>query len=669
MRRGLRHWHAAICAAALAAGGPAFAADLALKRVVLSTGGVGYFEFAAQITGDAALSLDVPLDEVDDILKSIVVYDPHGTAGEVTLPGRQPLEQSLADLPFPRSAFDSSASLLTALQGAEVRIAGGKPMAGRLISVVAETARGTDGLAITLHRVTLATETGLRQFVLEDADSISFADPRLQREVGDALARIAAYRATARRRLSITIHGSGARGVRVGYVVAAPLWKATYRAVLPPEPEAAAARLQGWAVLENFSGEDWQGVELTLLSGNPVTFRQSLYQSYYVTRPTVPVEVTGRVLPPPDTGAIAAGLQTRAKALAPMGRAMGAAPAPAAAAPPPPAQIESAQASEGATETSFTLPYPVDVAAGQSLLVPIIDRDLPAHSVDVYRASLDARHPLAALELKNDGKTALPPGVMTLYETAAKGAGAGYLGDTRLAAFPSGEQRLLSYAVDGKVTVDRTAVGQQPIVKAAIANGILRLTRQLRQETTYRIAAPAGSERHLVIEQPRLPGWTLTAPESSKVLLTADSYRIPATLKPGGVTAVSVTMQRPLDETVRLFDIDDNRLAVFVQSSELAPQVRQALGDLAARRQAVAARKEELDRLGVQRRQLADDEKRLRANLAAVGHDSALYKRTLDKLGDSENAIEGISDKIAKENEALAAANRDLQAFVAGLKL
>lgn len=64
------------------------------------------------------------------------------------------------------------------------------------------------------------------------------------------------------------------------------------------------ASLQGWAVLENLSGDDWDGIELTVVSGNPVTFTQALYQAYYVDRPEVPVEVFGRVMPSVDTGAI-----------------------------------------------------------------------------------------------------------------------------------------------------------------------------------------------------------------------------------------------------------------------------------------------------------------------------------------------------------------------------
>jgi len=169
----------------------------------LSSGGVGYFEYEAAVDGDETLSLEVPLDQIDDILKSLVVYDDRGTAGEVTLPGREPLTQSFVDLPFDRSALASAPALLNALQGSEIRVAGPKPMAGRLVRVVEETAHGADGLAITRDRVTLVTGSGIQQFILQDADSIEFADPELDKKVRTALSRLETYRSDGRRRLAI----------------------------------------------------------------------------------------------------------------------------------------------------------------------------------------------------------------------------------------------------------------------------------------------------------------------------------------------------------------------------------------------------------------------------------------------------------------------------------
>ena len=301
-------WYAA---AVFALAGAANAADLSLGRIMLSSGGVGYFEYEASVDGNETLSLDVPLDQVDDILKSLAVYDDSGTAGEITLPGRAPLTQSFANLPFDQAAFNSAPALLNALQGAEVRVTGAKPMSGRLLRVVEETSRGADGLAISRNRVTLVTDAGIEQVILEDAGSIAFADPELHKKVATALSQLASHRSADRRRLAIESHGSGKRVIRVGYVVGVPLWKVSYRLSLPADPHADHARLRGWAVLENFSGQDWHDVSLTLLSGNPVTFRQALFESYYVQRPSVPVEVAGRVLPRPDTGSIEAELTAR----------------------------------------------------------------------------------------------------------------------------------------------------------------------------------------------------------------------------------------------------------------------------------------------------------------------------------------------------------------------
>src|SRR6185503_9344901 len=205
-----------------------------------------------------------------------------------------------------------------------------------------------------------------------DVEAIAFADPQLQKQVNTALERIAAYRAAARRELTLHVRGSGTRNVRVGYVVAMPLWKASYRLSLPADGNAKTARLQGSAVLENFSGRAWNDVSLTLLSGNPVTFRQALYESYYVPRQTVPVESGRHVLPPPDTGTVAhepGGREERAASrsmdqAAPMAKSLarqGLAAATPAPPPPPLSRIDAAAAAEDATQVAFTLPEKVNV--------------------------------------------------------------------------------------------------------------------------------------------------------------------------------------------------------------------------------------------------------------------------------------------------------------------
>jgi hypothetical protein len=667
----------------LLAAAPAGAAELALKRVVLSSGGVGYFEYEAAVDGDATLALDVALDQVDDVLKSLVVYDSAGSAGEITLPGREPLTQAFADLPFNQAALRSTADLLNALQGSEIRAGGDQPVAGRLVQAENITIRKPDGGSDTRLRLSLLTDAGLRQLVVKDLDTIEFADPELQAKVKTALTRLAAYHAQARRRLTLALHGSGHRAIRIGYVVGMPLWKATYRLSLAGDPTAAAARLQGWAVLENFSGQAWDGVELTLVSGNPVTFRQALYESYYVARPMVPVESGTRVLPPPDTGSVPGAPQSTAvnNPAAPMlekyqPRAAGVPALPAPSPPPPPlggstgyepAAIEPAAAIEETTQIAFTLPYKVSVAAGQSLVVPIIDRDLPTRRVDLYQPAATQGHPLAAIELTNAGDTGLPPGVLTLYQQGGD-RGASYLGDARLAAFPAGEKRLLSYAVDNKVTIDRSDDTQQAIVNATIAEGVMRLTRLNRHTTTYKIAGTAPPPA-LIIEYPRHAGWKLTAPKSDTAERTATAYRLPAALDDKGNGALTVVEEQPVEEAVELADLGDNQLGIYVAAKELDARVHQALAELAKRRQAVARQQAELDRLNEARTRLVEDEERLRNNYTALKDDPALRKRTLDKIRETETAIDDSAAAVGKATAALAAAQAALTAYIDGLKL
>src|SRR5688572_22436534 len=152
--------------AALLLSVPALGQELALKRVMLSSGGVGYFEYEASVEGDASLKLTVGLEQVDDVLKSLVVYDDKGGVGGLNLAGREPLSQTFKDLPFDQSALGSPAALLNALRGAEISIGGSRAMTGRVVAVTPESVMTPEGRALqTRNRVTMMTEKGLQQFV------------------------------------------------------------------------------------------------------------------------------------------------------------------------------------------------------------------------------------------------------------------------------------------------------------------------------------------------------------------------------------------------------------------------------------------------------------------------------------------------------------------------
>jgi len=665
---------------------PAGAAELVVKRVMLSAGGVAYVEREAEVEGDAELGLDVPLDQVDDVLKSVVVYDSAGGVGSAHLPGREPVAQIFADLPFGAEALASPDALLNALQGAEVRIGGSHAITGKLMKVVGETVRLNDQSTLLRHRVSVMTASGLQQVMLEEADSIAFTDARLQAQVERALAAIAEHHAKDRRRIVLTARGTGKRVLRVGYVVAAPLWKSTYRLILGEA--AAKAHLQGWAVLENMSGEDWEKVELTLFSGRPVSFRQALYQAYYVNRPEVPVEVAGRFLPRVDTGAISGrtGVEgtraddaERAKKRAELNAlqrqsvsAVDAAGVPQPASPAPEetplaAAIDTAQGEESMTQVAFRIPVPVTLKSGESAIVAIVDRDFPATRLALYQPATVADHPLAAVSLKNDSGNGLPSGVLTVYEKTPSGTA--YLGDARLGALPAGEDRLLSYAVDEKTKIAREVEERTALAQIAAARGVLRLNHISRQTIRYRIAAPQGEARQLIIQEAKLPEWKLVDPPEGKTEQTAGAYRLPLELKAGESRSLALVLQRSDWEETAIAGIDADALAAMTAEGELDGKAKRALQQLARLRQGVADADGEQQRLKAQMQSINEDQGRIRENLRVLTHDSELAKRYIGKLDEQETTLETLRGQSATAADAQRSAKAALDDFIATLEL
>ena len=655
----------------------AFAQDLALKRVMLSSGGLGYFEYEATVSGDATLRLTVSLEQVDDVLKSLVVYDDKGGVGGLSLPGREPLAQAFKDLPFDQEALGSPADLLATLKGAQVTVGGARAITGRIVSVQKETVALNDGKATTERtRVTLLTDRGLQQFILEDAENLQFADAALREKVANALLAIQTNRAKDARTLELSARGEGQRTVRVAYIVEVPVWKASYRLTLPADAAAARSALQGWATVENLSGQDWRDVELTLVSGRPVAFRQALYEAYYVKRPEVPIEVAGRLMPGVDRGGVDA--TERLKAAPPPPPA---APAPqpyrpqqersvaATMAPPPTgaAAADQFEATDAATQVVFRFPRTVSVANGRTLSIPIIDRQVPAQRLALYQAETAPRNPLAAIRLTNDGDSGLPAGLITLYERDKAGYVA-YVGDARLSGFPVGETRLLAYALDEKITIEREIGQTERVATGTIVQGALRLSRVVRQTATYRVRGPAKEARQLVVVQRRLPGWTLVKPEPKGVELSEGNYRITFQL-PGGeqTQTFEVVQEQTQQQELRLVDGSADQIRVYAQSREFDAKTREALGKVLQLQAAVSDAQRQVTQADAERQQIVQEQARLRENLARVPANSDLQRRYLATLDKQETDLEAIAKRRADAEKSVEAARDVLRTYVAQL--
>ncbi len=656
---------------------PAEAADLALKRVMLSSAGVGYFEYETEADGPVTLGLDVPLDQVDDVLTSLVVFDSIGAVGTVELLGRDNTRANFGNVPFGPETLRSTVDYLNSLQGVEIAVQGPRPMTGRIVHAerVAETLPAPSGQpqpTVQRTRVTILGADGLRQFVLEEAESIQVADPDLRGRIGQALESLRREANQSLRHVTLRSTGDGHRTVRVGYVAAAPLWKATYRLVLPAK-DGDPARLQGWAVLENQSGANWDGIALTLQYGNPVTFRQAIYQSYYVQRPEVPVEILGRILPSVDTRARPAEPPMQKAASPPAGAArMLAAPAPPPApAPMPQAEVmaqaaDQVQAAEGVEATIFQLPTPVVLAAGHTASVPIIDRSIPAERIDL--ATGDDTHPLSAIRITNDTGSSMPAGVLTLYDTVSA---ATFAGDARLGGLPAGERRLLSFAQDLRTTVERSSTGETTLASLTAVQGVLSIATRQREVLRVTITAPANEPRRVLVEIPKEGDRTLTLEGGPipGIEETATAWRVPVSLKPGEVRKLTAFIDRLEREQTALLADDAEVVVRLLNEQTLAPAARTALQRLAALRQDEAAKRATVAQLKAQQAAVQQDEDRLRRNLAAVAPNDALHARLTRALDADETKLEQLGQAIDQATAAADKAHQALAEAAAALKL
>jgi hypothetical protein len=634
-----------IVLAVILAATPAVAADPALRQVLLSTGGVGYFGYEAVPDAEGRIWLTVPVAQVDDILKSLTVLGGAGAVRSVTLEGPTPLGDLFRDLPFAEGDLADLPTMLARLRGAEVRIAGPASLQGRILTVAREEV--AEGEARTFrHRLSLAAPDGVRSVVLETVEGLSFADPALQERLGRLLERLAAHGATQERRLEIRLGGAVSGPVGLGYLAETPLWKTSYRLVTG----AGEGRLQGWAILENASGRDWDEVAVTLIGGSPRALRQALYASRYVDRPELPLGE------PVRKGVMAnAAPAPAAEAADGLTRALRAAP------------LEAGTAQELTAQTLFPLPNRVSLAQGRTVMAPIVDAVVPIERVALYRAAEVGRHPSAALRIRNGTGASLPAGLATLYEELPQG-GLTFLGDAALPQLAPGAEELLAYGLDGNIDVTVAEATQGRIDRARVSDGVLELTRLEQQRFAYTVTnRAAGAARGFVLEQMRAADWKVAEPADAVV--AGDMLRVGRTLEPSGRLEVAVVLERPLVQTFALADHDPQELLLAFAGVEPPAELRAAL----ARLQAFAGTEATLERQIVEatsrREELGRDQARLRENLGAVPPESDLARRYLMELASSEDALGALARRLDELRAELARAVEARREYVRALRI
>ena len=652
---------------------------LPLESVVLFTSGVGYFQHAGEVTGDATVEMQFAADDVNDLLKSMVVLDRDGGAATVTYASRDPVTKTLGTFAVNLTDNPSLGDLLGRLRGQKVELDAASPVVGTIVGVEKRRLEAGKDQTVEKQFLTLLTSDGLRTLALDAVTRIKLVDARLQGELEKALAVLALATDNEKKGVAIAFTGKGPRNVVVGYVQESPIWKTSYRLVLDGDAAATKARLQGWAIVENTTDADWRNVRMALVSGRPISFVMDLYQPLYVPRPFVEPElyaslrpqVYGQTMSDADEQLALAGRRLDERAdrgrLARREQAKGVPAAPAAMAADGAIAMdavsgvrggsarESAMAGVAVMQTAaagsdlgelfrYEIEKPVTLERQRSAMLPIVAAEVEAERVAIYDERVLARHPLSGLRLKNTTGLHLMQGPLTVYDQAGGGS---YSGDARIEDMAPGTERLVSYAVDLDVEVAARGEGRaEEIVNVRLAKGTLFAARKLARAKVFEVKNSGKNAVKVLLEHPLEGGWTLVAPEKPEEK-TRDRYRFAVVAEPGKPVTLEVAEEMPIEETQVLTNLDDNAILFYSRAKATSPAVREALAE-------VVRRKREIEQLvrdkGVREQEIAtidQEQARIRGNMGALDRTSDLFNQYVRKFADQEKRIEILRGEIA----------------------
>lgn len=671
---------------------------LPVKRIVLYRSGVGAFERRGMIDGNADVQLRFPTDKVNDILKSMFVLDKGGQVESIRYGSKDPLSKRLASFGIDISDNPDSRELLERLRGSAVRITTPDgTVAGTILGTeLRKEAQGKDQPVVDVPYVSLVTGAGIRAVNLRTIGALVFDEESLNAELSKALAALAEHRADRTKSVDVAFRGAGAREAVVGYIHEMPVWKTSYRLILP-EPakksgSAADATMQGWAIVENTTDEDWTNVSLGLVSGRPVSFRMDLYEPLYVFRPEVPVPTVPGVMPrtyeqgqvemerqgqsPFRDAAVvaeAAPAPTAAKRLVAKseGRAAGRAgerdDKPYAGVALDELQNYTARAQAQAVESGEVFQYqlenPVTIERQKSAMIPILSAPVQSRRVSIYNRADAAKNPMRGVELVNSTNLQLIPGPIAVYD------GAAYAGDAQIGHVGAGDKRLLAYAVDLEVDVQVKEDQAAELRRIRVVNGLLEQTLKRRQTTAYSLAnKDKQRDRTLVVEQPRLPGWDLVEPAKASEK-TESVYRFELVLEPAKQSEFKVVQEHTDYQSVGILDTDLTWLVEQARNGKVSPAVMDAVKEAVRRRQLVTDAQQKIARLQAERAEIDKDQNRIRENMKTVGQQASVYSRYLQKFTEQENRVEAIDADVKATQAEQQRLEADLAAYLRGLNV
>ncbi len=668
-------WPAAAAGANNERAGP----ELPISQITLYRSGVGHFVRQGFVEGDADLQLRFNVEQINDVLKSMYLLDLGGGRIEtVGYTSNIPLERRLGGFLIDISDSPSLHQLLDRLRGVPVKLeTTDRTVEGKVLAIE-NRQRPVGDRPVSTPYVNLLTSAGIRSIRVESITSMQISDERLAGELEQALLAIAEHRADDVKSVEIAFRGEGRRAAVVGYVQEAPVWKTSYRLILPESEGDDQPLMQAWAIVENTTDEDWTDVRLSLASGQPVAFRMDLYEPLFVERPMVAVPAVASLRPKVyDTGVAtdqARRMQRPADARSRGGQSpfQEAEPelrqrrseAPAFDLLAVMGDTEQGRAAAGAVGEVFqyTLDTPVTIERQRSAMLPIISAPVEGRRVSIYTQGAETPHPMRGVEITNNAGLQLMPGPISVFD------GSAYAGDAQIGHVGAGDSRMLAYAADLDVRILTKTDGVRRVQQTRIVNGTVVRTIGREHVFTYTISnADASRGRTIVIEHNKMSGWELASPEA--VEETERTHRFEKELGPGETADLVIRHERTDQERISVATIDSPTILTLQREGRLSNRAIEALREAVSLREAIGEAERLVSSLENERREIVRDQERVRANLASVSRETDLHRRYMDRLGEQETRLDEIATELTEARAEVERRKQALERFVADLNM
>jgi hypothetical protein len=677
--------------------------DVPVNRVVLFSSGVGYFEHNGSVTGSVTADLRFETAQINDVLKSLVVYDRGGgSVRTITYPANDPVNRTLRSFQVNLSGDPPLADILKQIRGAAVTISvGDERIAGTILGVEQKekaVATGGPEKVVRSWTVNLVTDGGIRSVPLDDVRNLDVRDDKIKKEMNQALAALVQARDQSKKTVTVHFDGNAARSVGMGYLVETPIWKTTYRLMLPDATSKSPAELQAWAIVENQTDNDWKDVTLSLVGGRPISFIELLYQPLYASRPVLQPSIVANIVPQTyDNGITALGVQETLgfRQVNPQmtlgrnnqaglfsnnggvrinnnfdnnGNGQGGGNAMVGGDMAAQAQTDFTQgvaAIAEATKIGEMFHYTVEKVSlprQQSSMIPIVAEGVAVDRLSIYSPTVSAKYAMRGLRLHNRTGKYLLGGPVTVMDTVKEGHS--YAGDAKIEDIPAGQSRLLSYALDQDVVVQISKdEGDEDLITGSIVKGVLALKYRSQVTREYTVQNKADAAKTLVLEHPVSENFDLKEPAKAQEK-TDRVYRFEIPLAAKETKKVPVVLQRTRAEKLAITNLQGDPLTFYLKSGAIPEPVKQVLAGVAAKRSAIADLERKKTQREQDRAQTLQEQANIRENIKVLPAGSKSQADAIADLAARDADLKAANKEIKDLQQALEAARADLAQFL-----